>query len=115
MGSQKVDRIAPQAIAVRVGNRASNPLLLKSLPEHSAHMCKHLPVWLLQSTHSERPSRCSVVQARMTLPATSKGLEQGYQGHLPLRADLDQRHLLGKVRALRIQKAQMAVHPGAIA
>lgn len=115
MGSQEVDRIDPQAIAVRVGNRASNPLLLKSLPEHSAHMCKHLSVCLLQSIHSEMRSRCSVIQARMALPATSKSLKQGYQGHLPLRADLNQRHLLGKVRALRIQKAQMAVHPGAIA
>ena len=42
MGSQEVDRIAPQAIAVRVVNRASNPLLLKSLSEHSAHMRKYL-------------------------------------------------------------------------
>lgn len=51
----------------------------------------------------------------MGLPAPAKRLEQGCQRDLSLRADLDQRHLLCEVRALGVQVAQMAVHPGAIA
>lgn len=49
------------------------------------------------------------------LPLAAERAEQGRQGHLALRPDLDQCDLVGKVGALGIQEAKVVVDSAAVA